>query len=48
MEIKIQTTDKNKIELAAENLVQILIQQAMSDRNNLTSKKIENKYGKSN
>ncbi|MFA6446313.1 MAG: hypothetical protein WCW14_03650 [Candidatus Paceibacterota bacterium] len=37
-----------QIDLAAESLVQILVQQAISNRNKQINKKIENKYGKPN
>jgi hypothetical protein len=39
---------QKQVELATENLAQILIQQAMSKRSNQINKKIENKYGKPN
>ena len=47
--IKINNSDEIKIvELAAENLAKIFIQQILSRKNPNVNKKIENRYGKSN
>lgn len=45
MEIKI---DPKQIELAAESLARVLIQQAMNQRSIQAERKIKNKNGKSN
>jgi len=45
-EIEIDT--QKQIELAAETLAHILIQQVMSKQNLAVSQQIENKYGKPN
>jgi hypothetical protein len=44
----IEIEQEKQIELAVDNFTQILIQQAMINRNNQINKKIKNKYGKSN
>lgn len=46
MEIEIDS--KKQIELAAESLAQIMVQQVISRKNKQINKKIENKYGKPN
>ncbi|HUD09878.1 MAG TPA: hypothetical protein VMR77_03715 [Patescibacteria group bacterium] len=52
MKVKIENDSElqcqKQIELAAETLAHILIQQAMSKRNLVGSQQIENKYGKPN
>lgn len=46
METKIDY--KEQIELAAENLARIVIQQVLTKRNKQINKKDDDKYGKSN
>ena len=48
MKKQIQIDQQKQVELAADSLARILIQQAMSKRNSTASKQIETKYGKSN
>ena len=45
-QIKIET--QKQIEMAAETLARILIQQVLSKQNGNSAKQIEKKYGKSN
>lgn len=47
MEKTTQIDIQKQIDLAAEALAHILIQQVMSKKNDATFKEIENKYGKS-
>ena len=46
MDKKIETTYQKQIELAAESLAHILIQQVMSKKNLVVTQQIETKYGK--
>lgn len=45
---KIQIDYQKQIDLAAESLAQIFIQQALSKKDVAVNKEIETKYGKSN
>lgn len=47
IEKKFEIHDQEQVDLAAENIAQILVQQVMSRKSGQINKRIENKYGKS-